>query len=394
MKCKYAWSHIDFKKGGYAPCFRFKNWHLKDCGPDKLPSEVINGEEFIQVRQQLRNDEWPRGCIDCKTQEEAGLSSYRTRSLDIEHSALVSVPDYDKDIVYIKDLQLKMTRACNYQCRHCDSASNSRFEQTGKEFPLIELKLLHNFEFGHISEPREKIMIPNNEIMDDLFENVIPYGVENIEFSGGEPFYTRDMYKTLQRMIDDPNIRTEHITITYNTNMSMLNYKGYSVKPLWPHFKGIHITVSMDGTKDLHNYFRTGSDWENVINNVREIAPLVTKFLFVCTTSAYQAFYMNEIYEDLCDLRDSIDTPASIRATFVHWPKVMDVVNLEEDAKEKILEYTEENDFTKEFLHRIKGKSTDTFKGEFKDLVKLQDELYGVSAKDMGLTKITEYINA
>ena len=392
MKCKYAWSHIDFKKGGYAPCFRFKNWHLKDCGPDKLPSEVINGKEFIQVRRQLRNDEWPLGCIDCKIQEEAGLSSYRTRSLDISH---ISEPNYDSDIVHIKDLQLKMTRACNYQCRHCDSASNSRFEQTGKQFPAIELKLLHNFEFGHISKPKEKILIPNDEIMDDLFKNVIPWGVEAIEFSGGEPFYTRDMYKTLQRMIDDPDIWTQDISIIYNTNMSMLSYKEYSVKPLWPHFKNIFVTVSMDGTGDLFNYFRTGGDWENVINNVREIAPLVTKFLFVCTTSAYQAFYMNEIYKDFCEVRDSINTPAALRATFVHWPEVLDIVNLEDHAKNKILKETIKNDFTRDFLQRIKNRrNIDTCKGEFKELVKLQDELYGVSAKDMGLTKITEYINA
>ena len=388
MKCKYAWSHLDFKKGGYAPCFRFKRHDLKESGSDRLPSEVINNPDFIKVRQQLRNDEWPTGCVDCQIQEEAGLSSYRTRSLS--HS-LISNPDYDSDIVYIKDLQLKMTRACNYQCRHCDSASNSRFEQTGKEFPDIENKLKNEFQFGHISKPKEKIMIPTSEVMNDLFENVIP-DVEAIEFSGGEPFYTRDMYKTLQRMIDDTTIDTKKISLIYNTNMSMLEYKGYSVKPLWPHFKGVHVTVSLDGTNKLFNYFRTGGDYQNVINNIIEISPFVSNFLFVCTTSAYQAFYMNEIYNDFLDIKKQIQTPANLRATFVHWPKVMDVVNLEEDVKEKILDELIVNDFTREFARRIQGKRTiDTYK--FKDLVRTQDFLYEISCKDM-CPKIWEYINA
>ena len=386
MKCKYAWSHLDFKKGGYAPCFRFKRHDLIESGSDKLPSEVINNGDFIKVRQQLRSGEFPNGCVDCKMQEEAGLSSYRTRSL--EHS-LISEPDYDSDIVHIKDLQLKMTRACNYQCRHCDSSSNSRFEITGKKFPDIEIKLKTEFEFGHISKPKEKIVIPTADVMDDLFVNVIP-SVEAIEFSGGEPFYTRDMYKTLQRMIDDPNVNTKNISLIYNTNMSILEYKGYSVKNLWPHFKGVNVTVSLDGTGDLFNYFRTGGVYENVINNIIEISPLVTKFLFVCTTSAYQAFYMNEIYNDFLDIKKQIKTPANIRATFVHWPKVLDIVNLEEDVKNKILDELVINDFTEEFSSRLLSKRTiNTYK--FKDLVRTQDLLYDVSCKELA-PKIYEYI--
>jgi len=390
LKCKYAWGHLDFKKGGYAPCFRFKRHDFVESGSDKLPSEVINNSDFVKVRQQLRSGVFPYGCGDCKLQEEAGVSSYRTRSLDIEHIQ-ISEAEYASDYITIKDLQIKATRACNYQCRHCDTSSNSRFELTGRQFPEIETTLRNDFRFPHISTPKEKIPVPTTEVIDDLFKNVIP-GVEAIEFSGGEPFYTRDMYKHLHRMIDDPNIDTKKIQLIYNTNMSILEYKGYNVKDLWPHFKGVNVTVSMDGTGDLFNYFRTGGDYQTVINNIKEIAPYVTKFLFVCTTSSYQAFYMNEIYKDLCDIRDSIDTPANIRATFVHWPQVMDIVNLEEDVKLHLLANTDENDFTKEFLKRLTGKRTiDTYK--FKELVKLQDELYDVSAKEMA-PKIWDYVNA
>ena len=53
MKCSYAWTHLDFKKGGYAPCFRFKNTndvqrgeYWLESGADKLPSQVINNKDF------------------------------------------------------------------------------------------------------------------------------------------------------------------------------------------------------------------------------------------------------------------------------------------------------------------------------------------------------------
>jgi hypothetical protein len=70
----------------------------------------------------------------------------------------------------------------------------------------------------------------------------------------------------------------------------------------------------------------------------------------------------------------------------------MDIVNLEEDTKLDLLLNTDANDFTKEFLKRLGGERTiDTYK--FKELVKLQDELYDVSAKEMA-PKIWDYVNA
>ena len=171
----------------------------------------------------------------------------------------------------------------------------------------------------------------------------------------------------------------------------MLEYKGYSVKKLFPHFRAVAITVSMDGTGDLFNYFRTGGDYENVINNIKEIAPYIYSFLFVCTTSSYQAFYMNEIYRDLRELQDSLlDTISTIRTTFVHWPKALDIINLEEETKNKIMENLEINDFTKEFAIRLTSTQNE-IEPCFKGLVKTQDLLYDKSCQDM-VPKIWDYI--
>ena len=174
--------------------------------------------------------------------------------------------------------------------------------------------------------------------------------------------------------------------------MSILEYKGWSIKTLWPHFKRVSVTVSLDGTGDLFNYFRTDGDYQTVLKNIVEIAPLVHNFLFVCTTSAYHAFYMNEIYNDFLDIKKLIPTKkVNIRTTFVHWPQAMDIVNLEEDVKDKILEDLVVNDFTAEFAKRLKGKRT-LEEPKFKELVRLQDELYDVSCKTLA-PKVWDYIN-
>ena len=392
MKCKFAWSHLDFKPGGYAPCFRFKNQH-GDYGkvPD-LPSEVVNNEDWKKVRQQLRNDEWPAGCVDCKIQEDNGIQSYRQKSLKNN----LTNPNYDNDTVVITDLQLKMSRACNFACRHCSTASNSLFLQYGKDNPIIASDLRDNYDFDHLTDEARVIDIPTPEVIEDLFNNILPT-VECIEFSGGEPFYHVEMYKLLQRMIDS-DIDTQKITLKYNTNMSLTSFKKYDIVKLWDHFKSIHITVSMDGTGDLFNYFRTNGEYHTTVKNLYKVladSNKISSILLVCTTCAYHAFYLNEISYDLHTLRDNIqkmypNISVVARPTFVHWPKGLDIVNLAEDTKQTILDELDDNNFTKEVKVRLQGKRTIP-EETFKDIVRLQDQVYNRDASVLA-PKIFDYV--
>jgi pyruvate-formate lyase-activating enzyme len=393
MKCKFAWSHLDFKPGGYAPCFRFKLRHGHEFGtvPDK-PSEVINSDEWIRVREQLQNDEWPEECIDCKIQEDSGMQSYRQRSMDL----LVSEPDYTSTHVKITDLQLKLNRACNYSCRHCSVPSNSNFIKLGKQNPEIGNRLWKQHKFDHVIERHKHIDIPTPEVIEDLFVNVLPT-VERIEFSGGEPFYHVEMYRFLERMIADPNIDTTKVTLVYNTNMSFTKFKKYDIVDLWKHFKRADVTVSMDGTGSLFNYFRQGGDYQNVIDNMHDIlsrTDKIEKLLLVCTTTAYHAFYMNEIAHDLFHLKQDLERHYGIevkyRPTFVHWPEGLDVANLAEETKINILKNLDKNEFTEEFEKRLKGDRT-LPEETFKDIVMLQDQLYNRDASELA-PRIFDYV--
>ena len=392
MKCKLAWTHLDFKPGGYAPCYRFKLYDgHKFGGVPNMPD--VNSSEWIRVREQLSNDEWPEECVDCKIQEESGIKSYRQRSEDLH----VSEPNYGETEVQVKDLQLKLNRACNYSCRHCTVASNSNFIKVGKENPEIAKRLWDDHHFDHIIERHDhKIDIPTPEVIDHLFENVLPT-VERIEFSGGEPFFHVEMYRFLERMIQDPNIDTSKITLVYNTNMSLTKFKSYDICELWEHFKRADITVSMDGTTKLFNYFRQGGDYDQVINNIHSMLQRtnkVEKLLFVCTTTAYHAFYMNEIDFELGLLKKVLERKYQIevkyRPTFVHWPEGLDVVNLSEDTKETLYNKTANTEFTKEFKLRLKGKRTIP-EETFKEIVKLQDQLYDRDASELA-PKIFDYV--
>ena len=147
MRCKYLWSHLDFHHtGSYTPCFRFYAKQGHKFGGVKhelnLPSEAFNSTEWQRARQQMIDGEWPAECRTCKLQEEAGIESYRLKSLHDERIA--EPPDWNSPVSVCKDLQVKVSNACNFNCRHCNVGSNSSFLQYGKEFPHIADELLHS----------------------------------------------------------------------------------------------------------------------------------------------------------------------------------------------------------------------------------------------------------
>ena len=198
-------------------------------------------------------------------------------------------------------------------------------------------------------------------------------------------------------MIDDTSIDTSKITLIYNTNMSLTRFKNYDIADFWKHFKRADITVSMDGTTDVFNYFRQGGDYNKVLDNIHDLlsrTDKIEKLLFVCTTTAYHAFYMNKIDFELRMLKQVLESKYKVevkyRPTFVHWPEGLDVVNLAEPTKKRLYEKTADTEFTKEFKLRLKGKRTIPHE-TFKDIVMLQDQLYNRDASILA-PEIFDYV--
>lgn len=396
MKCKRLWTHFDFKHGGYAPCYRFKTAFFDGGKVPDLPSESFNSESWIRARTQMMAGMFPPECIDCKLQEEEGVESYRMRSLADEPE--IPEPDYTTPYAEIYDIEMKLSRACNYRCRHCGPFANSTFEKIGDEHPHLRDRLMNDYDFNHLYKNENIIDIPTEEVIEDLIQNIIPNRVTRIAFSGGEPFYHQRMYTFLEQLIDHPDIDTSRILLTYNTNMSMTRFKKWKLEDLWSHFQRVHITVSMDGTGDLFNYFREGGDYQTVVNNITEILEKSNKIkslLIACTTTAYHAFYMNEISRDIQDLVNEVKVfyphvNCHARANFVHWPKALDVVNLAEETKTRLYKETIEDDFTSDFRTRLLSPRTQP-EETFKDVVRIQDMIHNRDASTLA-PRIFDYV--
>jgi sulfatase maturation enzyme AslB (radical SAM superfamily) len=398
LKCKYAWSHLDFLQGEYAPCYRFKIKPQPIASlKDSLPSEVINNSAMQEVRASLQQGVFPPGCADCAYKESSGLKSYRQKSLEDLEWDINNTIDYTKTTApAILDLELKFSRTCNFLCRHCGSDSNSKFELLGQANPEIAQQLI-DLDFDHIEVAESPITVVTPAILEDLIQHVIP-DVERITFSGGEPLYHIDHYRFLERLIQDPNIDAKKITLTYNTNLSLINFKQYRLTELWKNFKGIALTVSMDGTGELFNYFRERGDWTTVVNNLYTLldqSKNIQSVLLVCTCTAYHAFYADVTFSTLAklvkDIKQRYDIGhISTHPTFVHYPHGLDMVNLPKHIKDRLINRyrstlgtDEVYDYAmKELLIHL---SNDAYASTqmFATIVKLQDQLHKRSCRDI-----------
>ena len=397
LKCKYAWSHLDFLQGEYAPCYRFKIKRQPIASlSDSLPSSVINKPAMLAVRDSLQRNSFPPGCSDCEYKESHGLMSYRHKSLADKNWDDNNRIDYTTTTIpHILDLELKFSRTCNFLCRHCMSDSNSQFEIVGRNNPDID-RQLQELDFDHLGIGDSPITTISPEIVEDLIKNVIPT-VERITFSGGEPLYHLDHYRFLERLISDKKIDTKKIILSYNTNLSLIRFKSYELSELWKHFKSIHITVSMDGTGKLFNYFRERGDYDTVISNLYSLLDScdnIGSIYLVCTCTSYHAFYADRIFGDLTKIVYNIKHVYGIDAhtgpTFVHYPDGLDMANLPQYVKDGLIIKLNHSLILKsdplyhaaliEVINHLKNPSySDTSK--FAKIVALQDQLHNKNCK-------------
>ena len=70
----------------------------------------------------------------------------------------------------------------------------------------------------------------------------------------------------MQQLVDSG--KSKDVVIRYNTNLSRVIYKNYSLYDLLPHFKKVNVCASIDGVGTVGEYIRTGLKWNQSIHNL------------------------------------------------------------------------------------------------------------------------------
>lgn len=276
-------------------------------------SNVNKSPQWHSIQKQLLMGEKPIGCNKCYSDEEKGIRSQREYAINKFGD---NVTDRK-----IRSLELKLGAKCNLTCRTCSSDSSNKW--------LKEESLMW---FGHVNKDwiKEKTArsywASDKTFWDSLHE--ISSDLERITFTGGEPMLIDEHFKYLN-WLHEKGINPE---LDYISNGTIPLAK---VQKVLDKFDNISMTLSIDAVGSLSDYIRTGSQWENLRQNIRDYSAYFKErnhhLDISATVSVLNVTKLGKLAR-MCDLLD-----IEFNLNFLRHPNWMSILGLSDNCKEYVI---------------------------------------------------------
>ena len=244
----YAWPN-----GDVSPCCVINNADMGNINDTPL-DEIINHPKYKELRSNMLNDIPSEMCNKCYVEEEATGVSTRTffDKIDLDGQSI----DLDETITDFRmyHWDIRFSNLCNFKCRMCG--------------PLSSTKWYEDQELADDDHDYKKTEISINDV-DQFFEDNLhnlKY-LRSIYFAGGEPLIQPQQYQFLDKLIEHG---ITDVQLHYQTNGSFLEYGKHDIFDYLHQFKKVSVSISLDGTKDVAEYIRTGINWRTTTKNLKK----------------------------------------------------------------------------------------------------------------------------
>ncbi len=254
-------------------------------------SELMRG-----MRRDMLDGRQPRICASCFGEEALAIRSYRN---DInamhpgleEAAAAATAADGSAPLSLVRSLDVRLGNMCNLMCRMCSPVSSRLL--------IPEWRLLYQVENEEDNAKLTAMEHVNWFDRDDFWtncEHLLP-GMTHLHFAGGEPMIITRMLDFLERVIETGH--AGHIYLSYVTNLTILPER---VIKLWPAFKGVTLTGSLDGHGPINSYIRHPAKWDRIEDNLGRLigtpALFNLDYLTINTTvQAYNILHLTDFFE-------------------------------------------------------------------------------------------------
>jgi len=300
--CVLPWVHFhSWPNGKVMPCcVADSELPVGQIKGEESIIEMMNSENYKQLRRNMLNDEPSPECKRCYDLELLGTWTMRqshNKRRGMEYIDLISDTNDDGSIneFQMKYMDIRFSNLCNMKCRSCGPGCSSQWaeEYVKKKWGYEQLEQF----FG-----MKTIVVNSNE--DQVFMSKLkPYlkDVTEVYFAGGEIIITPEHYECLDYWI--ANDLTEQVELTYTTNFSVLKYKNRDLIKLWKKFPNLKIWASLDAGGDQAEVIRKGSDWPRIESNIRKLKEEVphADFQITPTISIWNVFTFPDFFDYLVD---------------------------------------------------------------------------------------------
>ncbi|WP_109830323.1 twitch domain-containing radical SAM protein [Reichenbachiella versicolor] len=292
--CLMPWLHLHVSTRGLCQACCIAPITFGDINKQTI-GEIWNGVKINEFRSNLLSGKKDKRCRGCYDLEDSGVKSIRQETLekygykinDIIQDDIVSKPVY---------LDIRFSNVCNFRCVTCWHGASSKWFEEAKATGTNVAKTAI-------------IKAINKE--DEFFQQLesIVSGVEEFYFAGGEPLVMDQHYRVLELLLKKEK---KGVHLRYNTNLSLLDFKGKSVIEYWKQFHKVTVSASIDAAGELGEKIRRDSDWSTIKQNLKviksecphvqlEIAPTISALNVAAITSLHKQL----VEEGLIDI-DSI----------------------------------------------------------------------------------------
>ena len=270
--CVLPWMHVFADEGGAMyPCCRSvgtkkpnvdaqgRTYRIQDAGDLEA---AWNSGYMRTLRRDMLEGRRPAPCSRCYMYDDLGMLSHRQEANGdyaprIAELVEQTSPDGSVPLDPLS-VDLRLGNLCNLRCRMCSPTSSRAL--LGEFAEAYKLAPTHR-AFEHL---RFMDWFASDTFW-TIFERYTAH-VERLHFAGGEPFLIPQMFAFLARLVALG--RSSNIALSYNTNLTLLPEELYT---LWPKFRSVRVTVSLDGYADVNTLIRFPSDWATTTRHLQRL---------------------------------------------------------------------------------------------------------------------------
>lgn len=301
--CPLPWVSLNILPGEVRPCCQWNGAaeFIQDVNA-LSKAEVAN--LFFQTKQDMLAGKKISGCDQCYFAESIGAKSRRQDAVE-KYGFTTEVSTQILDITF--------DNICNLKCRGCCSFSSHMWYED-------EIKIYGKPFIG------KKYIEYKSESESD-FSNLT-----HINISGGEPFLSKNVERFLNNIVNSRAISDVCLSIITNGTIR----PSADIYNALYHAKELNLTVSIDAIGELNDYFRSGSDFKTILENLKYLDTLCkdsTHTIFIHTTVS---IYNVTILKQIEDYFDKNYPHFKLEHRMLQWPEPLAIQNMPDSLKDVV----------------------------------------------------------
>ena len=333
---------------------------------EKDPAALHNSQYKKEQRLKMRIGERPSECDYCWKIEDLGKNYFSDRHYKTADywawDRFEEIAESDPgENVYPSYLEVSFSNACNFACAYCSPEISSKWAEDVKQNgPYSTGNGLHK----HVYKNNE-----NNPYVNAFWE-WFPDALNHLKvlrITGGEPTMSKDTWKLLDYLIQNP----KNIEVAINTNLgvpeSLINRLIFKINQLKEVGIKVDVYTSAESVDAQADYARDGMNFAEWHKNVQRVLDETDSTVAIMTTINILSLpSFDQLIHCIMDLRAKYNKdfaynriPLSIN--YLRWPQHLqctlldeqvrkDYANLLEKVCENYLKYNTTEKFARLYL--------------------------------------------